>query len=272
MRAMVPSSSTRMLPGCGSEWKIPASKICVRNVSSRRSASSRGANPSSCNRAVSAMLVPTTRSSVSTRPVESSGTTAGTRTPALPASTSDRAVGVGRLDAEVQLLADVADELGRQLRGPHRQAERRAPFDQARELHDGGAVPCDEVVEAWALHLDDHRPAVRQFRRVDLRDRRTGHRSPVEAAVDADPPAGRARPPAPAGWTPRRPVPPGCANGPAPRTTRGQQIGPRRGDLAQLDEHPTGLLEGLESPGGSACAVGRCRVTPLARASWRTSR
>ena len=68
--AMTPPSSTRRLPGCGSAWKNPSSKICRSRIRAPVTATSAGSTPSARIPSRSLIATPSMNSMAITREVE----------------------------------------------------------------------------------------------------------------------------------------------------------------------------------------------------------
>ena len=90
--------------------------------------------------------------------------------------------GVGRLAHQVQLVVQVAVELGHHVARPQPLAVGRQALDPARQRVQQRHVVVDDVQHARAQHLHGHLAAVVQRGEVDLRDRGTGHRLGLELA------------------------------------------------------------------------------------------
>ena len=154
--------------------------------------------------------------------------------------------GVAGLAHEVELLVEVARELRDDLARLEAAPVGPEPLDQRRGGVEQQQVLRDRRLDARAQHLDRDLAAVLQPREVHLRDRRAGHRLPVELQRTARRAACRAsarsRPPP----APRRRAAPGpaaCASSSA--MSSGQQVAARREDLAELDEDRPQRLERL---------------------------
>ena len=88
MNQMVPSPSTRMLPGWGSAWNVPDSSIATRNARKSRSASTGRGIEHASTAAASETGLPWTRSITRTTSLVIPVSTCGTSTPSTWAATT----------------------------------------------------------------------------------------------------------------------------------------------------------------------------------------
>ena len=209
---------TKRLPGWGSAWKKPSSKICFRYLSISRAATALRRMPAASMAAKSVILIAPTSSRVSTRRVVWLQITAGTRTSGVPLEGGREALGVPPLVQVVDLLPQRAAELldqGRHVGVPAHGAEAGQP---AAHHPQRGEVRLHDLADVGALHLDHHR--------------RAGASAAYLPGRAAPPSGDRAARCAPARWR-RRPAARGRARrstppGGAPARPRAPRGSPRR--------------------------------------------
>ncbi len=261
----VPSSSTNTLPGCGSAWKKPRRITWSSIERSSWSASARRSTPIGVEAggvghrpALEALLdedPPRAQLAVERRHADR-------RVAVEPGGHLGHRVG---LAPEVELLAQPAGELGEHVAGAHASAERGAPLGEVGEQGERGEVALHRRLDARALDLDDDGLAGAQPGAVGLADRRGGERLPVELGehrVEVVAELGGEHSGDALARLGRHPV--------LQRRQLGahvarQQVDAGRGDLAELDVDPAGLLEHAAQAHRLALEVGGSARTATAR-------
>ena len=176
-----PSSVSRMLPGCGSQWNTPSMAICFMYADSRSVAMAlRVACAASSARGTSARWRPCTKLSVSTRCECHSRIHASACTARKSAIWRPMQACVFGLEPEVQLLVQAGLELAHHLHQPVARAERGVARGEARDFAQHLQVDLDALPHAGPLDFDRHFGAVAQHRAVDLGHRRRRQRLLVE--------------------------------------------------------------------------------------------
>ena len=181
---MTPPGRTRRLPGCGSAWKKPNSKICLSRIRAPVDGDllRHGIHAADALQVVDRDALDELHGDhARRRQLLEDERNVGGRIVRELEPTALHGPALGR---EIELALDRALEFASQTERPVNGQVRQPAFDELGEVLDDVEVGLDDLGDVGPLHLQGDDPAVAQDRAVHLRDRGRGHRRLVERGED----------------------------------------------------------------------------------------